>query len=151
MQKAMQAERWTVKLVREPMEGWSMPSKISEPADIARFASAMLADEPAEVFVAFFLSTRYRVIGWHEVTRGIVDSSLVHAREAFRAAILANASAVIFVHNHPSGESSPSPEDRKITKMLKSAGETLGIRVLDHLVVTPDGFASATFGIRGEA
>jgi DNA repair protein RadC len=131
-------ERWTVKLVREAMSPESLGSfgSVRGPDDVAKIARHLLQDEAVEVMLAFFLNVRNVVVGWQEVTRGLVDCSLVHPREVFKAAILANASAVIVVHNHPSGDATPSLEDRRVTESLKNAGDILGIRLLDHVVVT---------------
>ena len=76
------------------------------------------------------------------VTRGILNSSLVHPREVFREAIAERAAAIILVHNHPSGELRPSPSDLRITRRLVELGELLGIPVLDHLIVTDEGMTS---------
>ena len=131
-------ERWTVKLVREAMSPESLGSfgSVHGPDDVAKIARHLLQDEAVEVMLAFFLNVRNVIVGWQEVTRGLVDCSLVHPREIFKAAILANASAVIVVHNHPSGDATPSLEDRRVTESLKNAGDILGIRLLDHVVVT---------------
>lgn len=69
------------------------------------------------------------------VSIGELNSTLVHPREVFKASILSNASAVIFMHNHPSGELTPSEEDKKATKRLEMAGQILGIPVVDHIIV----------------
>ena len=128
--------RVTVQLVRDVAD---LPaydgSAIRGPSDVRALASALLDSEAQEVFVAFLLDTRHRVNAYHIVTRGIVDASLVHPREVFRAAILANASAVIVAHNHPSGDPSPSQEDRAVTRVLAEAGKVVGIPLLDHVVV----------------
>jgi DNA repair protein RadC len=81
------------------------------------------------------LSTKHRVIAYHEVSRGTLDSTLVHPREVFKAALLANAAAIIVNHNHPSGDPSPTIDDLEVTRRLVAAGEILGIVVLDHIVV----------------
>lgn len=112
------------------------------PQDVRRLASALLDDEPAEVFVAFLLNTRHHVTGYHIVTRGILDASLVHPREVLRAAIIANAAAIVLVHNHPSGDPTPSPEDRAVTRQLAEAARVVGIPLLDHVVV---GSGTATY------
>ena len=69
------------------------------------------------------------------ITRGTVDASLVHPREVFREAVASGASAVILVHNHPSGDPAPSGEDRAVTRQMVRAGQTLGLPVLDHVIV----------------
>ena len=93
-----------------------------------------LADSPNERFVVVLLDTQLRVIGICTVSVGTLDASLVHPREAFRPAILLNASCVLFCHNHPSSDLTPSREDRTVSERLTRAGELLGIRVLDFLI-----------------
>jgi len=98
----------------------------------------LLADitlEEVEVFVVLALDTRGRVIERHDITRGLVNSSLVHPREVFRAAIASGASGVILAHNHPSGDPTPSPEDRAVTRQLVAAGRLLDIPVYDHIIL----------------
>jgi DNA repair protein RadC len=93
-----------------------------------------LADSPCERFVALLLDTKNKVIGLAPVTVGTLDASLVHPREAFRPAYLANAASVIFAHNHPSGDLTPSREDRVVMNRLKECGKLLGINVLDFII-----------------
>ena len=88
-----------------------------------------------EVFVSISLNSKNRAIKRNLIGIGTVSSCLVAAREVFRPAILDGASAIILSHNHPSGDPTPSAEDLKITKQLVRAGEVMGIRVLDHLVI----------------
>lgn len=88
-----------------------------------------------ECFVVLLLNTRRRIIGHHLIAIGLLDQVLVHAREVFRAAIIAAAHAVILMHNHPSGDPTPSDADIKITRDLIRAGQLLKIEVCDHLVV----------------
>ena len=80
------------------------------------------------------------------ITRGILDASLIHAREVFRFAIAESASCVILVHNHPSGDPSPSSEDRSVTRQMKAAGETVGIPIVDHVVIGDGRFTSLMGG-----
>jgi DNA repair protein RadC len=101
----------------------------------AKLFRQFLGDMPEEHFVLMVLDARRRVIGLSEVSVGTLSASLVHPREVFRAAILLNAAAVIVCHNHPSGDSSPSAEDRDVTRRLQRAGELLGIPVADHIVL----------------
>lgn len=88
-----------------------------------------------EEFHVVTLSTKHLPIGSHLITRGTLDASLVHPREVFRPAIRDSASAVILIHNHPSGDPTPSREDFQVTDRLTEAGKLLGITVLDHIVV----------------
>jgi DNA repair protein RadC len=140
----MTAEKVHIKLVREKVEDTlGIFTKVSEPRDVAKMAHHLLKDEPSEVVVVFLLNTRHVVTGWQEVTRGTIDASLVHPREVLRAAILGNAAAVILAHNHPSGDPSPSPEDRKISEQMKAAADIFGIRFLDHIVIGDGKYQSA--------
>lgn len=93
------------------------------------------SDLDREVFAVALLSTRNTFIGWNEVSRGTLNGSLVHPREVFKPAIIGNGAAVILFHNHPSGDPSPSQEDRELTERLKAAGKVLGIEVLDHIIL----------------
>lgn len=88
-----------------------------------------------ENFIAIFLNTRRRIIGFEIVSQGILDAVLVHSREIFRPAIVANAHAVILCHNHPGGDPSPSEADIRTTRDLIRAGHNLKIEVLDHLIL----------------
>lgn len=88
------------------------------------------------------LTTTSRVICWHELSRGCLDSSLAHPRELFKVAIMANAAAVLLIHNHPSGDPTPSANDLALTRRLVASGQLLGIPVLDHVVVGNDAFRS---------
>ena len=88
-----------------------------------------------EVFVVMTLDTKHNITGVVEITRGILDATLIHPREVFAPAIIAKAAAIIVAHNHPSGNASPSREDIQVTVQLREAGKVLGITVLDHIVV----------------
>lgn len=94
-----------------------------------------LRDLPHEEFHVLLLNTQNQILRDLPVTRGTLDASLVHPREVFRRAIVESAAAVILVHNHPSGDPSPSEEDRAVTRELRTAGQTVGIEVLDHVIV----------------
>jgi DNA repair protein RadC len=101
----------------------------------ARLAS----DAVQEEFHIVSLDTQHGPISSHRITVGTLDASLVHPREVFRAAIRDSASAVLLVHNHPSGDPTPSREDIAVTDRLSKVGELVGIRVLDHIVVSKGG------------
>ena len=108
---------------------------LSAPKDAAAAFMAVLQDEPAEVFAMICLTTKHRVIAFHEVSRGTLDATLVHPREVFKVALLANAAAIILTHNHPSGDPIPSADDVQLTRRLVDAGALLGVEVLDHIIV----------------
>ena len=92
-------------------------------------------DAVQEEFHIVTLDTKHKPIRTHEITVGTLDASLVHPREVFRPAIRDAASAVLLVHNHPSGDPTPSREDYQVTNQLTEAGKLLGINVLDHIIV----------------
>jgi DNA repair protein RadC len=98
--------------------------------------------------VALYLDGAHTIIAYSVVFTGTANSCQVHAREIFQCAVLVGAVAVVVGHNHPSGEVSPSSEDLKVTKQLQDAGGLLGIKVLDHVIVTDLCFHSFTEGTR---
>lgn len=129
----------TVGLVREP--GLEPGHRLKSAAEL--YANLRpLADLDREVFVAIHIDHKTRMVGVHVISLGSIAASLVHPREVFKAAILTNAHALIVVHNHPSGDPTPSREDREITERLKSSGDILGIPLFDHVVIATDGFRS---------
>ena len=89
----------------------------------------------AEEFCIVTLDTKHRPIRIVRITRGTLTASLVHPREVFRPAIVDCAGAIFLVHNHPSGDPTPSPEDRAVTRRLKDVSALIGIQILDHLVI----------------
>jgi DNA repair protein RadC len=99
------------------------------------FYLSELKEASQECFIVIALNAKNRVIEKHLVSLGTVNSTLVHPRECFRVLIQSGASATILAHNHPSGDPTPSSEDIKITRQLISAGEVMGIKVLDHVVI----------------
>jgi DNA repair protein RadC len=98
-------------------------------------ATAPYFDPERECFVALLLNTRRRIRGHHFVSHGTLDTILVHPREVFRVAIVAAASAIVLMHNHPSGDPTPSEADIKVTRDLIRAGQLLKLEVLDHVVM----------------
>jgi DNA repair protein RadC len=115
---------------------------LRSPEDVFRYFRARLRRLAHERFVVVLLDGRHRVLGEEMVSQGTLTASLVHPREVFRPALRASAAAVILVHNHPSGDPTPSSEDRAVTERLAHAGEILGVRVLDHVVVAERGYVS---------
>jgi len=124
--------RVRVQLVRE---GNVRASRVQGPQNIVRlFLELVPEDEPVESFVVFCLDTQNRITACGVVTRGILNASLVHPREVFQRAILANSASIICAHNHPSGDPDPSPEDIEVTAQLVAAGRIVGIPVRDHVI-----------------
>jgi DNA repair protein RadC len=105
-----------------------------KPEQVESYLSELKAAQQ-ECFIVIALNAKNRVIEKHLVSIGTVSSALVHPRECFRPLIESSASACILVHNHPSGDPTPSSEDIKITRQLISAGDIIGIKVLDHIVI----------------
>lgn len=105
------------------------------PRDAVALLTARLESEEVEVFVVVILNAQHRVIAFTEVSRGIVNSTLVHPREVFRLAVAYGASALVVAHNHPSGDATPSADDRTVTEQLVAAGRLLDIPVHDHIIL----------------
>jgi len=116
-------------------------SRISSPSSVADVCKDMInmAQESCHVLC---LNAKGDMIKREMVTLGIADASLMHPREIFRSAILANASVIVLVHNHPSGYPTPSAEDIRITKQMVEAGKIIDIKVLDHVIVSSSGHIS---------
>ncbi len=118
------------------------PTRIRSTEDAVRYCMQtfhrLAVDGRQEEFHIVTLDTQFGPIGTHHITTGTLDASLVHPREVFRAAIRDSASAILLVHNHPSGDPTPSREDRAVTDRLTKAGDLVGIRVLDHVVVAKE-------------
>ena len=108
---------------------------ISNPSDIASYYISKLKDLKKEHFIAVFLDSKNKVIKDEVISIGTLNSSLVHPREVFKEAIKCSANSIILVHNHPSGSVEASDEDYRVNKVLIEAGELVGIKVLDHLIV----------------
>lgn len=128
--------KFRLQLVREESVAFYSDSKpVTDSAKIRAMVQPHFDGLPHEEFIAIFLDAKLKPTGWQVISVGTLTLSIVHPREAFKAAVLANAHAVVFAHNHPSGDPTPSREDRTLTDRLVQAGEILGIRVLDHIVI----------------
>jgi DNA repair protein RadC len=121
-----------VQLVRERDH---LTEQITSPKDAARIASEMLSDCDREVFLVLALSTASRVIGAHVAHIGTVDASIACGREVFKFALLCNARSIIIAHNHPSGNLEPSSADIQVSQQIRTAGEAIGVTLLDSLIV----------------
>ena len=109
--------------------------KIKNPADIAGLVGGRLRNKQKEHFLALLLDTRNQVFKIAEISVGSLDTNIVHPREVFKEAIAGSAASVIFAHNHPSGDCTPSTDDIELTKRLVQAGQIIGIEVLDHIII----------------
>ena len=116
--------------------------KINSESDAYELVKDELVNSDREILLSIMLTVRNDLIGVETVSIGSITASTTTPRELFKSAILANAVAIILCHNHPSGELVPSNGDIKITKQLIAAGELLGIKVLDHLIVSNQGYKS---------
>lgn len=114
---------------------WDGRKTLIQPREAADIFAAILGNEPVEVFGVLCLTTKHRPICYHELSRGTLDASLIHPRELFKAAFMANAAAVVIAHNHPSGDPEPSPDDIALTERLVAVGRLLGVAVIDHIVI----------------
>jgi len=108
---------------------------LNDPALVRSWCQIHLVDRDREVFGVLFLDTRHQLIAWEELAQGTLDQAAVYPREVVRAALRHNAGAVIFAHNHPSGNMEQSHADVQLTKRLKEALQTVDVRVLDHFIV----------------
>lgn len=109
--------------------------RIDHPVDVFHRCAPALRDLLQEEFRVLLLNTQHAVVKELVASRGTLDTSVVHAREVFRAAIVEGAAALVLVHNHPSGDPKPSPDDRELTRQLVEAGRIVGIPILDHIII----------------
>lgn len=115
---------------------------IRSPEDVFQHFHPQLRHLQQERFYVILLDGRHRVLRHELVSQGTLTASLVHPREVFRPALRESAAALVLVHNHPSGDPTPSREDHEVTERLSRAGELLGVAVIDHVVVAEQGYCS---------
>lgn len=116
--------------------------KINSPAEVASFVRSVLTDNSREHFVALYLDGQNQVSAYSIVSIGSANYAPVSPREVFQRAILTGAVSIVLAHNHPSGSTIPSSDDRAVTIRLRECGELLGIKILDHVIVTNSEFHS---------
>ncbi len=127
---------YKVRLVRDgDIKTPEDPDAITRPVQVFDILKDEVGQADREHFLVVMLNTKNRIIGINTVSIGTVNASLVHPREVFKPALIAGASSIIVVHNHPSGDPAPSQEDLAVVKKLVEAGEILGIAVRDSLVI----------------
>lgn len=131
----------TIKMVKEKSLLYET-NRITSPSDAYEIAERFLEGADREHFVVMCLDTKNRVNALNTVSIGTLNSSQVHPREVFKPAILANSASIILVHNHPSGDPTPSQEDITVTKRLSEAGQILGIQVFDHIILGDERYVS---------
>lgn len=115
---------------------------IDQPSRLVNWLKKELGSSQQEQFLVVFLNTKNHIIGHKVLYMGGLDRSIVHPREVYKEALKVSAARIIVVHNHPSGDVSPSDNDRLVTKVLEEAGDTMGIPLLDHLIVSHYGYTS---------
>lgn len=108
---------------------------LTSPESVMDYLNLSMADRPQEVFTCLFLDNRHKLIKAEEMFYGTIDGASVHPREVLRRALELRSAAVIFAHNHPSGEANPSNADFRITQRLKDALALVDVRVLDHFII----------------
>lgn len=117
-------------------EGLKREEPCSSAKDVAELLSLSgYANRDREAFIVLLLDVKHHIIAEEVVSVGILDGSLVHPREVFKAAVAGGAAGVIIAHNHPSGDPTPSAQDREVTNRIKNAGGVLGIPLVDHVIV----------------
>lgn len=124
-------------------------ARLTAPEQAAEAFCALVGNPDREYFLCLLLDGKNRITGIHTVSQGSLNQSIVHPRETFKAAILANSAAIILAQNHPTGDLTPSSEDIAITRRLKEAGDILGIRVLDHVIIDTETGKHNSFANQG--
>jgi len=112
--------------------------KISGPEDIAAFTRSVLLDNSREQFIPIYLDGSYNVAAYSLFSIGSANCTTVHPREVFQRAVLVVAVSLVISHNHPYGKDTPSQEDLSMTKRLRQSADILGIKLLDHVIVSSD-------------
>lgn len=126
--------RYRIALVREEETKAPPRANLSTPRGVSRFLQGLLRDTDREQFIVLCLNARNELLGYNVVSVGSLNASIVHPREVFKAAILLNAASIVLGHNHPSGDPSPSREDREVTRALAEAGRLLDVPLHDHVI-----------------
>lgn len=129
-----------LKLTRAVLERYSRErleeaDALDSPEAVVDYCRASLQGERNEVFQVLYLSTKNKVVGVERLSEGTIDRAAVYPRRVIEGALKANAAAVIFVHNHPSGDPTPSPEDCRLTREIAAAAGPVGIAVHDHIII----------------
>ena len=130
--------KYSVALVKESAHKYAdIPTSLNTPEKVVKYADSVLNFDrlPVENFVLVPVDNKLKPLGVFVVTVGTVDASIVSSRDVFQAALLCNASSIFVLHNHPSGDPTPSKEDIEVTDRLKKAGELMRIPLLDHVIV----------------
>ncbi len=138
--KKLEAMHVRIELIRET--GGKYNPALCSPEDVVELLGEEARSWDREHFVTVALDTKKRLLGIETVSVGTLKQALIHPREVMKSLILANADSFLCLHNHPSGDPAPSGEDIAMTRRLVEAGELLGIKLLDHVIVGADGHYS---------
>ncbi|WP_290922420.1 DNA repair protein RadC [Halodesulfovibrio sp.] len=122
--------------------GISQKKTLSSPAEVAEMARIRLGRKEKEEFWAAFLDNQNRLLSWERISTGTINSTMIYPRELMEQALQRKASSLVIVHNHPGGNVTPSSPDIEVTRHIVQAGRILGIRLLDHLIITADTYYS---------
>lgn len=131
----------SIKMIRESSILYNI-RRISKPKDIVDLGKKFLDELDREELIVACLNTKNEVNSVNVVSIGSLNNSVVHPREVFKTAILSNAASIVMIHNHPSGDVTPSKEDKEITLRIKESGIILGIKLLDHIIIGNDVYYS---------
>jgi DNA repair protein RadC len=110
-------------------------SPITDPRQAAEACRRVIGDEPAEVLIAVYLDTKHRILSCRQVSRGAISATLASPRDILQGALLANAGALLVAHNHPSGDPTPSGEDRRLAADLAAACRVMGLPLVDFMII----------------
>ena len=133
---------YRISLIKDRSLPYAKASHVLHPQDVSDLIQGYLQGTDREHFIVVFLNADSKVIGINTISIGTLTESLVHAREVFKGAILANAASIICAHNHPSGTAFASEADISVTHKLVDAGKLLGIPIEDHVVIAEESFFS---------
>ena len=123
-------------------EGMKQADALNSPEAVIRYCRAVLGGENNEVFLLLYLSSKNRVTGTERLSEGTIDHAPVYPRRIIEGALKANAAGIIFVHNHPSGDPVPSPQDKNLTQEIASTAKPLGVEIHDHIIIGRGGYFS---------
>jgi len=115
---------------------------VDQPLRLINWLKKEMGGLDQEHFLVVFLNSKNHILGYQMLFRGGLDRSIVHPREIYKHALAYSAARIIVVHNHPSGDTSPSENDRQVTQILEEAGTTMGIPLLDHIIISKSGYKS---------
>ena len=138
--KKCRVKKYNLELVMESSKNYLVNKRISSPSCAINSIEEIfsLSTKAEEILIMICLNCKNDIVGAFEVSRGSINSSIVHPREVFKRALLLNSASILIAHNHPSGDVTPSKEDIKITERLLECGKILGIELFDHIIIGKD-------------